>query len=299
MNLDIRQCGPRELPAIIDKLDQEFVFGKKRSLSLRHRFPGTLSENNIEQIHVAMSDGLICGAYAIRIFDWVAEELVWHGAMIGMVWVAPDCRGKGVGTQLMLSAKSFLLEKKLDFGVLWTGTQAFYERAGWFANDRGLFCEMARCSKVLGVGVVGCRPLSSVDATWLESMRSKFQPVRVLRSPLDYRTMPIPALDVYCFSAKNDDGSEGFALVGDWDNTGYFYEMTAPPCLWGAIWSAVTGRFDRLLVNGHSGDSFSQWLTEKKHIVWRPQNKAMWLRLSRRIENAPLNTWHIPYFDWI
>ena len=68
---------------------------------------------------------------------------------------------------------------------------------------------------------------------------------------------------------------------------------------WGFIWSAVVKRFDRLFVNGQMDDRFAQWLAERGLIEWKPQRKCMWLRLSSRMENDFMNTWHIPYFDWI
>jgi GNAT superfamily N-acetyltransferase len=297
--LQIRECKPNELPPVIERLDQEFVFGKLRSLSLSKRFPNTLFTDNIPNIRVAVLDGVICGALSIRMFDWVVEKHTWRGAMVGMVWVDSQHRGKGIGSNLLSSATRFLHETDVDFGVLWTGTPAFYERAGWFLSDCGLFGELANHPPSPCIDAVSCRPLVSVDGAWLERLRSNSLPMRVIRNALDYRTIPIPAVQVLCFSAQSKDSSEGFALVGEQDGIGYFYEMIAPPSLWGIIWTAVTERFGRLFVNGHSDDPFAQWLTESRLVLWRPQNKTMWFRVSGRIEGLCLDAWHIPYFDWI
>ena len=299
MNLEIRECKPNELPAIIERLDQEFIFHKQRSLSLNKRFPNTLSVDNIENIRLAVSDEVLCGAYVIRMFDWVVERRAWHGAMVGMVWIDSQFRGKGIGSKLLSSATQFLHEKNVDFGVLWTGSPTFYERAGWFSNDCGVFGEVANRPTFPNIDTGSCRPLISADATWLERLRSSSLPMRVARNAIDYCTVPIPATYVLCFSAQSNDGSEGFALVGEQNGTGYFYEMVAPPSLWGIIWSYVTERFGRLFVNGHSDDPFAQWLAEEKLVAWRPQNKTMWLRISGRIDDFLIGAWHIPYFDWI
>jgi hypothetical protein len=88
-------------------------------------------------------------------------------------------------------------------------------------------------------------------------------------------------------------------LVGEHDRTGYFYEMVAPPSLWTSIWDAVIERFDRLYVNGSLGDPFTNWLVGNRQVVWRHQNKAMWLPVSERVNNNHISAWHIPYFDWI
>ena len=298
MNPEIRGCKPRELPDIIQRLDQEFVYNKQRSHSLSKRFPNILSLANIEQIRVAVSNGEICGAYVIKLFNWIVEKRVWRGAMVGMVWVDLQYRGMGIGLNLLSSAKQFLLKKGLDFGVLWTGTPKFYEHAGWYSNDCGLFGEVVKRTS-LSIDRVSCRPLISMGAAMLEHLRSSSIPKRIVRNLSDYRTIPIPADHVLCFYAKNDDGRKGFALVGEKDHTGYFYEMVAPPDLWHRIWSAVTKHFGNIFVNGCKGDPFTQWLVENRFVIWQPQNKTMWLRLSDRIEDISINDWHIPYFDWI
>jgi hypothetical protein len=299
MALDFRACKIDELSFLLEQLDQEFIFSKKRCLSLSKRFPNTLSEENIEHMRVAMSDGVMCGAYVIRLFNWVTGEHSWHGAMVGMVWVDQLLRGKGIGAQLMVSATRFLHEKEVDFGVLWTGRHAFYERAGWVLSDRSLFGEVVKNTDQEYIGAVACRHLTSIDPSWLEDLRCRRSVCRVMRSTLDYCTVPIPADRVFCFSAKADDGSEGFALVGEQGSTGYLYEMVASPVLWAPIWTSVVGHFVRLFVNGYLGDPFSQWLGEKGYVVWHPQNKTMWFNVSARINNSTLNNWHISYFDWI
>jgi hypothetical protein len=197
------------------------------------------------------------------------------------------------------SATRFLREKGVDFGVLWTGTPAFYERAGWVLKDRGLLGESTNrltrscCSTVL------CQPLVSVDVAWLERLRSNHLSMRAARKAIDYCAIPVPAVQVFCFFAQGDHGCEGFALVGEQDGSGFFYEMAAPQVLWEPIWTAVSERFDRLVVNGRLDDPFSQWLDHKGLVEWHPQNKSMWLSLSGRLNPDSFASWHIPYFDWI
>ena len=298
MNIKIRECEPRELPGVIDRLDQEFIFNKQHSLSLGKRFPNTLSLENIKQIRVAVSDGIILGSISIRMFRWVAQKHTWHGAMVGMVYIDPQYRGKGIGSDLLSSAMELLHEKDTDFGVLWTGSPVFYERAGWILNDRGLFGKAINRFNSPRSNTVSCRPLVSADSARLNRIRSALLPIRVMRSSLDYSTVPIPAVQLFCFSAQNDEG-EGYALVGEQDGIGYFYEMTAPSSLWSMIWYAVTERFGQLFVNGSSGDPFAQWLSDEKLVLWQPHNKAMWFDVSGRIEGFSIKAWHIPYFDWI
>jgi len=295
MEISVRPCEPSELPFVIESIDREFIFSKGRLLSLSRRFPNVISRRNIEQIHVAIFNRSICGALAIRIFDFAAEQRVYRGAMIGMVWVDPKYRGKGIGKKLMLAAERFLKEKCLDFGVLWTGTPAFYEQAGWVLNDISLFGEASGC---LNTGSVVGRSLASEDVAHLERVRSTWELQRVIRRPSDYQIIPLPAVEVNCFWASGK-GREGYALAGEADGDGFLYEMVAPPGLWDILWSGLTGRFKRLFINGRAGDPFTQWLADRNYATLQSQNKTMWLRISQLAAAAPLDGWYIPYFDRI
>lgn len=296
--LQIRRPRREELRAVIERLDQEFIHNKNRCLSLSKRFPNTLSVENIDRVLIATTGGGICGVLAIRNFEWIVQQQTWPGAMIGMVWVDTHYRGKGIGSSLISTAAQVLHETNVAFGVLWTGSPAFYEPLGWCLNDRSLFGEAVTCDAVRRFGVVSCRPVASEDVTLLEHLRSCFLTMRVGRNTVDYSTLPVPAIEVLCFSARGADG-EGFALVGEGGGIAYMYEMVAPPSLWGTIWSAVTERFVQIFVNGHSQDPFSQWLGENGLVIWQPQQKTMWMRLSDQVEESSINVWQIPYFDRI
>jgi predicted N-acetyltransferase YhbS len=300
MAIQVRECRPNELPTVIEQLDQEFIVSKKRSLSLSRRFPNTLSASNVKQIRVAVLDGVILGALSLRMFDWIANGRLWHGAMVGMVWVDSKHRGMGVGSALLSSAKQAMQEADVDFGVLWTGTPAFYERTGWFVSDQGLFgTTTTGPTSAFKDAVVSRVPVVSADSAWLERMRANALPTRVIRNSIDYCTIPIPAVDVLCFYVRRNSADEGFALTGEQDGIGYLYELIAPPSLWDPLRSAAAGYFKRLFVNGRAGDSFAQWLAKNKLVKWHPQNKAMWLRVSERLDERKIGTWHIPYYDWI
>jgi hypothetical protein len=219
--------------------------------------------------------------------------------MIGMVWVSPLFRRKGIGTTLLASTTEFLREQGVDFGLLWTGVPAVYTHAGWFISDRGLF-GVAESDHYSGeVEATWCRPLTSLETSRLEDLRSRLLMMRVLRTKVDYRTVPIPAETVSCFLPPGSDGRQGFALVGNQGDTGFLYEAVAPLDLWRPLWSAILARYRRVFVNGHVGEPFTTWLRESERVVLRPQTKAMWLRVSGRIGEKIVQTWQVPYFDWI
>ena len=201
ISLQIRECEPKELPAVVERLDQEFVFSKQRSVSLSKRFPNTLSVDNIKQIRVAVSDEVILGALSIRMFEWVIKGQVWHGAMVGMVWVDSLHRGESIGSKLLASARQFLDEADVDFGVLWTEVPAFYERAGWFLSDRGLFGEAANRLSSSRIATVSWQPVVSVDAAWLEGLRASSLPMRLSGTLSTTEPFQYPP-SMYCASPR-------------------------------------------------------------------------------------------------
>ena len=298
MKISVRPCEPTELSFVIESIDREFVFNKGRKLSLHCRFPNVVSQQNVRQIRVAVLNRSICGAVAIRTFDYLAGKCVWRGAMIGMVWVDPQYRGRGGGKELLSAVESYLQESYCDFGVLWTGNPAVYEKHGWFISDKSLYAESAGICASCKSEVVICRLLDSIDAIRLEKIRTFIEPLRVVRIPLDYQVKPIPADDVDCFFASTDEG-DGYALVGKLDKCGFFYEMVAPPILWDMIWGAIIMHYEKLIINGREGDPFSKWLSDKQQVKWQRQQKNMWIRISPRANDLPYETWHIPYFDRI
>lgn len=300
MSLQLRECRPSELRLVIERLDQEFVVSKNRSLSLGRRFPNTLSAANIRQIRVAVLDGVIQGVLTLRMFNWVSNRKLWHGAMVGMVWVSPEHRGTGVGCKLLSSARQRMEEADVDFGVLWTGVPAFYEQAGWFLSDRGIFGTVTMAATAARQDTLVSRlRVVSADIAWLERLRASGLPMRVIRDSIDYCTIPLPAVNVLCFCAVRSTDEHGFALIGEKDGVGYLYELVAPPTLWEPLWSAASGYFRRLFVNGQAGDACAQWLAENRLVNWEPQNKAMWLPVSKQLDEQTIESWHIPYYDWI
>jgi predicted N-acetyltransferase YhbS len=298
MEISVRPGEPAEFPFIVESIDREFIFSKGRSLSLSRRFPNVISDHNIEHILVAESNHSICGTVAIRLFDFATEQRVWRGAMIGVVWVDSQHRGKGIGRELMIAAERFLHVKSLDFGVLWTGIPTFYERSGWFLNDISLFGEASGCSLTLNKCSVICRSLALENVERLERVRSSLESQRVVRKPLDYQVVPLPAVEVNCFWASEKE-TEGYALAGEADGDGFLYEMVAPSESWDRLWCDLVRRFKRIFINEQTGTPFARWLADRKYSDLQPQNKTMWLRVSQSAAKAPLDTWYIPYFDRI
>ena len=299
MSQEIRPPSRQELPLVIQLLDQEFISKKNRNISLESRFPHTLTAENADHIRVLLRNGRISGACATRPFDWITKERVWRALMVGMVWIDSNQRGRGLGSALIESLPAFFKERGFDFGVLWTGSPAFYQRQGWRLNCPGLFgCAMHGKPRPDSKEIV-CHSAASVAPEWMEAVRSTWVACRLARKPVDYTAIPIPSTNVVCFSYHETNGGEGFALVGVSGDTGYFLELAAPPAQWEAIWGEVARAFSCLYVNGYAGDPFSEWLSARGYVEWREQQKTMWYPVSSDAVNAAPDKWYIPYFDWI
>jgi hypothetical protein len=187
----------------------------------------------------------------------------------------------------------------VDFGVLWTTIPAFYERLGWRAGDRGVFGEALPRTGRNPVPGVGARPLLAGDIAVLEAIRRRWLPERVERTPLSYRSVPLPAFSVDLFYFDGDASTEAYALVGRAGQTGYVYEVVGPQPMQQRLWSAIVGSYEKTYVNDCASSPLSDWLERQGLARFQRQNLAMWLPVSRAGAGVEPGAWHIPFFDRI
>ena len=194
MSIAIRAATPADLAQLLPLLDEEFVFAKGRRLSLAQRFPTRFAaERRAQQLLLAVDGQQIAAALAIRRFDWRDGEEIFSGAMIGAVYTRPPYRGQGLASRLLQEAAQRLRQEGVDFAVLWTDQPAFYARLGWQSADCGLLgsLKLAPSAPALPAGVHAL-PLSSAQAQ-VEALRRSCLPALTLRTPGDYRQLPLPA----------------------------------------------------------------------------------------------------------
>ena len=299
MEVSVDRCRPEQLPRLLTSLDDEFVFAKGREVSLAERFPQVFCQTNLDNIYVASVEGSICAATAIKRFGWIVQGRIWQGAMIGMVYTRPEYRGQGLASLVMRTVQGDLSKAGVDFAVLWTTIPSFYQRLGWFLEDRGIFGEVELPQSPQCNNPIAPRALTDKDIRWLDSVHSKWVSERVVRSELDYRVVPLPASSVDTFMLDKTDEIQGYALVGRLRKTGYVYELVGHPATFDQVWCAITNCYGKVYVNDRQGSLSSEWLTERTRIVWRPQRLAVWLPLSREAKNASVGQWYVAYFDRI
>lgn len=296
MGITIRACTPADLERLIPLLDEEFVFGKGRTLSLRQRFPTVFGRDNLPHILLCADADEILSALAMRRFDWVADGEIFKGAMIGAVYTQPARRGAGHASRLLAAAATQLRTEGTDFGVLWTGQPAFYTRLGWQAADCSVLGEIVPDLAQTPHDVT-TQPAATATSS-LEELRRRWLKAMTVRRPEDYRHVPLPAARVDLLW-REDQGQAAYALLGSSGATGFLYELAGHPDGYAALWRTVCHERSRIYVNDRTDSPSCRWLSEHTGISWQNKSLAMWLPLSERVTMPLLGQWQIPYFDRI
>lgn len=299
MKVSVRRCDPEIFPQLLSLVDDEFIHNKGRHLSLSIRYPSVLSTVNCVNLHMIEIDNVICSAVAVKRFQWLADGQVWKGAMIGLVCTAPQFRAQRLASLVLCTVVEQLREAGEDFAVLWTTINGFYERLGWFVQDRSCFGEVTRRVEPNAFDQVTPYPCNEQNAQWCEQVRSKWVSRRVARTPIDYQAIPVPADNVQCFAVSLTRDAEGYALVGDCGEEGYLYELIGDSCTFSLIWASITRRYRKLYINDQLRSLSRSWLDKRRDVTWRAQSCAMWLKLSPHMDCAPIDYWYVPYFDRI
>lgn len=296
--MDIRSCRPDELDLLIHLLDEEFVFGKGRTISLRQRFPTVFCRDNLHNIIICTDGEVIASALAMRQFDWQEGDEIFRGAMIGAVYTRPAQREEGLAGRLLATAEMRLREGGADFGVLWAVQQSFYARHGWVAADCSVLGEID--SALLAPETSGDVTLLPVEASAsrLEDIRQNWLNAMTLRCPEDYRQLPLPAESMKVLW-KEDQGKAAYALLGSNGETGFLYELIGDDNSFPALWQEACRTHQRIFVNDQADSPSSRWLTAHAGVSWKNKRLAMWLPLSGRVDMRRFGQWHIPYFDRI
>lgn len=281
-------CGAAERAEAIALLDEEFIILRGRSVSLGARFPAAFSEPGAKLL-AAREGGRIVAALLVRPFAWLAAQGTLRGAMIGMVCVRREHRGKGLGSALMSEAAQ-VLRTQADFAVLWTTQPEFYRRLGWLQADCGIVGRMR--------GEGGSAPMApaQVDALLarIHAAREAQGGERVERSLAGYRTLLPPAV---IREALIEAGS--YAVIGRTGDTGYVYEVGGDVAGFAALYDALQRRYGEITLNLMRGSSAHLWFAARPGVAWNEQSLAMWLPVSGAVDMARLARCYVPFLDRI
>jgi predicted N-acetyltransferase YhbS len=278
------RCGSGELAGLIERLDDEFISGRGRAVSLAARFPRELSASNLDNLFVAREAGRIAGAIVVKRFRWLVPGHEYEGAMLGMVWIAPKKRGAGLGSTL-LSHVGNALRDSVDFAVLWTGNPAFYARAGWKSADHGSLGRIEGNGQ--NAASRAAMDFARARAIWRRQLR------RVERDASWQPPLPPPAESMELF-----EGAGAYALAGRRQETLYCYEMFGDATGFAAILDSMRASCATLYFNEDSGSPTYAWLSGQG-VSWEEKPLAMWLPARERNPSALRGDWYIPWLDRI
>ena len=292
----IGTCNAGDLPTLTATLDAEFISGRGRTGSLAVRYPDVLTDANLPHLYVRHQAGAIVSACATRRFTWTSGHERWQGAMIGFVHTAPSARGHGHAAALLEAAIDALAADGVDFAVLWSALEGYYERLGWEAHDRGIFGSVGGDGEAQ-IQTSGEETMA-IDVARYETLRAPLAKPRVTRHAASYRCIPVPAARVRTVFAQGGEDEAG-ALVGEAPGARYVYEVVGGIAAFPALWQAITCGAARVHVNECIGSPFHRWLVRHAPIKFAGQALAYWRMLSPRAGRTAWREWHIPYFDRI
>lgn len=287
----IASCSAGDFDALLALLDQEFIFGKGRRLSLQQRFPAVLNRRSPRTILLAKAQNLIVSALAIKAFDWITPGRNWRAAMVGMVYTRPEWRGRGMASTLLQAAQQRMVQESYDFAVLWTGRTDFYARLGWTGADCGV---LGVAHSATTKAAQTAPALNAAAVAFIETLRRRSAPERAARTRICYASLPPPAERLELLR-----GDSAYALVGRRNDHGYLYEMMGEPGEFPALSSALAAAYATLYLNLRRDSAAERFFAAQRTIRWQPQRLAMWLPLSAAARSARFADWYIPFLDRI
>lgn len=287
----MKSCSGADFDDLLPLLDQEFIFGKGRQLSLQQRFPATLDRRHPQNIQLARVAGTIASALITKPVNWVTPERNWRAAMIGMVYTRPELRGRGTASALMRATQAKLAQEGFNFAVLWTAQPDFYARLGWSAIDCGTLGSVHAASPD---ATKSAMPPGAADIAWIEALRPQYALERAERTGKTYATLLPHAQRVELLR-----GDAAYAILGSDDSHGYLYEMLGDLAELPSLWTRLATRYRTLYLNLRPDTPAQRFLSTQPGITWQPQRLAMWLPFSAAARDARFADWYVPFLDRI
>lgn len=222
--LQFGRANNRELPDILNALDNEFVYSRMRTLPMRKRFPGLFSN----------APGCNCFVLRDSANRWCSfaaseeRELgrpphnICRVFTIGSVFTPAEYRGRGYAATLLQNIAAFYQSQAFAGGYLWTGINQFYEKLGWQTRDKSIVMIVRT-----PVPATGGRCVIMTRDTAQELARKHLGALRRRADGSDYFKI-IPPGD--CGICLTSEVAGGGYLCGAYNKkTGYVYELHGSP----------------------------------------------------------------------
>ncbi len=215
-DLQAGPCTRKELPRLRKLLNEVFITERNAQGDIFEFAPLLYNEANVANLRVVRDGRKIVGhaGVCVRPIRWRGQLL--QAGLIGGVCAREDLRGKGIGTLAMQDVAERMVELGLDFGVLWTGSRAFYERLGWHTMG-GI--SMMRIDEAPGQAECCCElmllaesPFGPKDCHRLHAEAARNE---VVRTPEETRTVLTGAGRVTWLALEGGHLSGYATLTGD------------------------------------------------------------------------------------
>ncbi len=269
-------------------MDNEFLRARNRHGSIEKRFPSLIRRQDPGNIFVARTQRGIASVLVTHDRQIDAFSVV---RQIGMVSTKPEYRKQGFASALLQFAQSSMARDSVRFSVLWTSARPFYARLGWWNSD--LSCVTA----VQGCRQIESRTFDEIDVARVrraDAIRHEWERDALPRSHETWRTVPPHADEVELI--LDDDG---YALIGEKNETGYLYEMCGPQHSWPILWKRVRSRYRSIIANGQSGSAWVRWMSRANDAVWRHNPLAMRLSPTTSVGSQSASLPHFSVIDRI
>ncbi len=267
----IEPCPPRRLPELLAFVAEGFP--SLRGVPADVRFPPAFRPEPNGRLVALGARGAIEGSTVVRPCRFGDVP----GAMLGMVLVAPEARGRGLGGELVRAAERWAVEHGARFAVLWTGRHGFYGRLGWeLADPRGT-------GAVAGTGDGGGRS-QGLDAARCAAVRGP--------GPLDRDWASVPP-GARAVESHHDADGRAYALVGRGEDVAHLYELVGEEDAFPEVWASASAAHARILIDEVPGSRAARWLERHAGVALAPAPQAMWRALG---PDAPVGD-HVPWFD--
>jgi hypothetical protein len=280
-------CRPGEFEAVLGCLNGEFIQARGRAEGIEKRFTGLLDDP--ANFVVRRNGGEILSALAVKRFTWITPDREFKGAMIGMVWTAPQARGKGHAAANLAFARTTFGVEGRDFAVLWTDQPGIYAGSGWIAADSGLY------GVAPGRGSEGdAQTPDDPTETRVDALRKRLAPSRILRDTSAGFPVPLPVTHVRAICE-----SDAYAVLGFNGDETFVLDLLGTPESLAALWSTISATGRRIHINIPADGVAARWMAQSMAGVLQPKPLAMWLPLSGRARHLDYSSLYVPFIDRI
>lgn len=218
---------------------------------LAHEYPLVFGEGAAGHIETLESEDEVASTCA-----WLRRTLITAGievpvAVVGSVATREDCRGKGLGTEVLGLATSNAAAEGAALSLLWADDPAWYQERGWVPFGSETIYVIDDTMAFLLPDPTGVRALRSTDAEAIHALYCGHS-ARVDRTLEETRTMlNVPGMQV--FVCEKEGQVTGYACMNRGEDLGQvIHEWSGEPDsvlpVVSKLWRANNAMHERLFM---------------------------------------------------